>query len=132
MAHNPGFRSAGMGRNAANGLAARFGRDFSNFTGPSPQNILSRIVNGSSRPYAVAMAENFGNLSAHHQSIARPFLGSLSDVVASGSNPVHAAEQVINVSHFAVTKTRTGLGLADTIGGWTSPDPVDAWRDQLR
>lgn len=127
-----GFRSAGgLGRNAANGLAARFGSDFSNFTSASPRNILTRITSGSGRPYAEAMAENFNRLSPHHQSVVRPYLGSLGEVIASGSQSVHVSEKVINISHFVVTKPRTVEGRTNDIIEMVSPDPVDSWREQL-
>ena len=127
-----GFRAAGLSNRAANGLAAKFGTEFSNFTGPGPRNILSRIAGGSSRPYAVALAENFNKLSPHHQSIVRPHLGVLSDVIASGSKAIPKGEMAINITHFAVTKTRTAEGRANDIISMVSPDPVDTWREQVR
>lgn len=126
-----GFRAGGMSQRAANGLAAQFGTEFTNFSGAGPRNILNRIIGGSSRGYSMAFAENFANLSAHHRSIVTPHLGVLSDVIASGGRSVPVSEAIINVAEFAVKKERQVEARVNDISGWAAPDPVDAWRAEL-
>ena len=126
-----GFRAGGLGQRAANGLAARFGSEFSNFGGAGPRNILSRIIGGSSRGYSTTFARNFANLSTHHQNVVTPHLGVLADVISSGSRSVPVTEAIFNVSEFAVKRGRMIEGRTGDVINMSQPDPVDSWRTQL-
>lgn len=121
----------GLGQRAASGLASRLGRDFSAFQGAGPRNILNRIIGGSSRGYSLALADNFANLSAHHQRVVTPHLGALADVISGGAKPVATSEAIVNVSEFLVKRGRMVDARANDVQAMTSASPVDAWRVQL-
>lgn len=121
----------GLGQRAASGLASRLGRDFSAFQGAGPRNILNRIIGGSSRGYSLSVAQNFANLSAHHQRVITPHLGALADVISGGAKPVAVSEGVANALEFVVKRGRMVDGRITEANSWSAPSPVDAWRVQL-
>lgn len=121
----------GLGQRAASGLASRLGRDFSAFQGAGPRNILNRIIGGSSRGYSLALADNFANLSAHHQRVVTPHLGALADVISGGAKPVATSEAIVNVSEFLVKRGRMVDARANDVQAMTGSSPIDAWRVQL-
>ncbi|WP_159603585.1 hypothetical protein [Agromyces humi] len=120
-----------LGSRAASGLASRLGRDFSVFQGAGPKNILNRIIGGSSRGYSLSIAQNFANLSAHHQRVITPHLGALADVISGGAKPVALSEGIANSLEFGVKRGRMVLGRVNEISSWGDPQPVDTWRAQL-
>ena len=130
---NPASLRAGgnLGSRAASGLASRLGRDFSVFQGAGPKNILNRIIGGSSRGYSLSIAQNFANLSAHHQRVITPHLGALADVISGGAKPVALSEGIANSLEFGVKRGRMVLGRVNEISSWGDPQPVDTWRAQL-
>ena len=121
----------GLGQRAASGLASRLGRDFSAFQGAGPRNILNRIIGGSSRGYALALADNFADLSAHHQRVVSPHLGKLAEVISGGAKSVPLSEAIFNVSEFVVKRGRMVDARVGDVQAMGSPSPVDAWRVQL-
>ena len=131
---NPANLRAGgeLGQRAAQRLASRLGRDFSAFQGAGPRNILNRIIGGSSRGYALALADNFADLSAHHQRVVTPHLGKLAEVISGGAKSVPLSEAIFNVSEFVVKRGRMVDARAGDVQAMGSPSPVDAWRVQLR
>lgn len=123
-------QGGGMGARAAQGLATRIRSDFSLFTGAGPAAIVTRITQGSSRAWVTGMADSFASLSPHHQSLVRPHLGVLGDVV-SGAPAVSMPEMAINVVEFGVKRTRMIMGSSADVMTAMQERPVDAWSAEL-
>jgi hypothetical protein len=134
-----GFRAAGLSQRAANGLAAKFstvfashGTVFTNFGGGlGGKAIWARIIGGSSRQYAVTFAQNFDNLTAHHQRLVSPHLGVLADVIESGSKNIHVADGIATGVEWGLRRGKQVVDRGNDVIEWAGPNPVDSWRAEL-
>ncbi|WAB84816.1 hypothetical protein OVN20_04415 [Microcella daejeonensis] len=91
---------------------------------------MTRISQGSSRTWVTGVVDNFASMTPHHQSLVRPHLGALGDVV-SGAPVVTMPEMAINVVEFGIKRTNMVVrGTSDAMAAF-GEQPVDAWSAEL-